>query len=139
MVCGRMKEEVVCITNNPLWPLESDTFTFVDGMPWDVFTLARDLIHGGWSFLGHPLYGNFNPCRHPYRTLLLAKEDGKDPSVDFESFTMLEAALAACRDEMRQNPEPKEIPQRMKDDYAILDKALLKEPVETYFLKGGRS
>lgn len=134
-----MINKVVCVTNNPLWEIKASGFTFVNGVSWDVFIQARDLIHQGWQFICHPLYGNFNPCRHPYRTLLLSYPEEKGMSIDMDSFSMLEAAIESCRDEMRQIPERKDMPDWMKDDYAMLDRELLKETVEKYFPKGGRS
>lgn len=126
----------ICITNNPLWGEGTEALRCIDGTPRDVFAAARDLIHLGWRFAAHPLYGNFSPVRHPYRTLVLLEPEGKE--LDMESFTLLEGALEACRNGERDIEAIKELPQPIRDDYAELDRSLMGEIVETYIGKGGR-
>lgn len=117
------------VTNNPLWKDRYEDFRFLEGTSRDVFAAARDLIHKGWKFLGHPLYGNFKPSKQPYRTLAL--EEGQGQAVDMESFAMLEQALG---DQMPPlNPE--DIPETTRQDFAQLDAELMKDTVERYLKK----
>ncbi|MDR1885143.1 MAG: GrdX family protein [Synergistaceae bacterium] len=124
---------VICVTNNPDWGPGRDGFEYVDGGPWGVFKRARDLVHGGWRFLAHPLYGNFNPMRHPYRTLLLESPSGGDRSVDMESFSMLEAALESCRAGMAKNYGG-ESGEAARRDFAKLDCELMRDALNRYCL-----
>lgn len=127
----------VCVTNNPLWKRGADSLRYLEGTPENVFEAARDLVHQGWRFAAHPLYGNFSPLRHPYRTLVLtAPDDGH--SLDMESLTMLELALEVCRNDRDNIGTIKELPQAIKDDFAQLDRSLMEEIVERYIEKGGR-
>lgn len=127
--------KVVCITNNPLFRGMYFGVEFVNGMSWDVFVRARDLVHQGWKFLGHPLYGNFNPMKQPYRTLLL-QEAGqtrqKTYQLDMPSIEMLENALAACRKGDYQAAAADNLPEAAKGDFALLDKALMEETLGAY-------
>ena len=112
----------ICITNNPLIQEICDAALFITGGPADVFLEARDLVHKGWKFVAHPQYGNFNPARHPYRTLVLTEPEGVSPSVDFESIDMLESAL----EKFREAGEVDSFNGPFDDDYAMLDRELTK-------------
>ncbi len=127
----------VCVTNNPLWKMESDSLHCIEGTAEAVFEAARDLVHRGWRFAAHPLYGNFSPLRHPYRTLVLTAPDD-ERRLDMESLTMLELALEVCRNDRENIGRIKELPQAIKDDFAQLDRSLMGEIVERYIEKGGR-
>ena len=130
-------QRVLCITNNPRWPatLPQDGLEFVDGSSLAVFQRARDLVHRGWKFLGHPLYGNFNPSKVPYRTLLLASPPDGEGMVDIESFAMLEKALEQFRaleaDTDGEADRPS-LPENILRDYEIVDYELMREPVARY-------
>lgn len=130
----------ICITNNPLWGEENErtaALRFLDGTPVDVFAVARDYIHKGWRFAAHPLYGNFSPLRQPYRTLVLIEPDN-GRGLDMESLTMLEQALEVCRNDRRSTEATRELPQAIMDDYARLDRSLMREIMEAHIGKGGR-
>lgn len=124
-------QRVLCITNNPRWlaTLPQEGLEFVDGSSLAVFQRARDLVHRGWRFLGHPLYGNFNPGKVPYRTLLLASPPGDEGAVDIESFAMLEKALEQFRALEIDLPE---LPENMLRDYEVVDYELMKETITRY-------
>lgn len=103
----------------------------VEGSSYDVFVRARDLVHLGWRFLAHPLYGNFHPAVQPYRTLILQEPEGEGFIVDMESFSMLETALASYRTDKKSD-----FPDAAKADFATLDMALTRETI-TMYLEGG--
>lgn len=132
-------QRVLCITNNPRWvtALPKGGLEFVDDTPLVVFQRARDLVHQGWKFLGHPLYGNFNPAKVPYRTLLLAgpSDETIQGAVDIESFAMLEKALEQFRalglDNYIEADMP-DLPENVLRDYEIVDYELMKETVARY-------
>ena len=111
----------VCITNNHLVRDICPEALFIDDSPEKVFLEARDLIHKGWKFVAHPQYGNFNPARHPYRTLVLSEPEGASPPIDMESFALLEGALEKFRDEESR----KSVKNQFDDDYAMLDRELI--------------
>ncbi|MDT8284992.1 MAG: GrdX family protein, partial [Thermovirgaceae bacterium] len=53
----------------------SSSATFVEGGSLRVLTIVRDRIHLGWSLLTHPLYGNIQPFRQPFRSILVGLSD----------------------------------------------------------------
>lgn len=127
--------KILCVTNNPRWrTLAAENLAFVDGSAFDVFQRARNLVHQGWRFLGHPLYGNFNPAKIPYRTLLLQGPLGVEGAgpIDIESFAMLEKALEQFRTLQDNTSDPPQIPERIRRDYETLDHELMKETVARY-------
>ena len=115
------------MTNNPLWQDRYEDTRFIEGTSQDVFAAARDLIHKGWKFLGHPLYGNFKPSKQPYRTLAL--EEGS--AVDMESFSMLEQAL----DDRAPPLRLEEMREETRRDFALLDAELMKDTIGRYLKK----
>lgn len=123
-------KEVVCITNNPRVRERFPSSRLIDGTAREVFTEARDLIHKGWCFLGHPQYGNFQPSRQPYRTLVLEK-DGEANPVDLESFGMIEDAMS----KMNKTISPNELPEEMRHDFAFIDLELMKDTLERFLGK----
>lgn len=128
---------VVCITNNAKWNewaerICIEDFEILDAPPQAVFERARDLIHAGWKFLAHPQYGNFQPSKHPYRSLVLeAPQDGTANVLDMDSCTMLDAAM----EHFRRPVKRLKIPESMLDDFAMLDTELMKVTVERYLKK----
>ena len=120
-----------CVTNNPLWKDRYEDVRFIDGTSQEVFEAARDLIHKGWKFLGHPLYGNFKPSKQPYRTLALETTSDGGCAVDLDSFAMLELAL----DDRAPPLKPEDVPEAMRHDFAMLDVELMKDTLERYFRK----
>lgn len=55
---------------------------------------VRDRIHEGHSMLTHPLSGSVKPNETPYKSILISEGRG---SVDIESVSLIEYALAACQ------------------------------------------
>jgi hypothetical protein len=118
-----------CVTNNPLWGNRYEEIHLIEGTSRDVFIAARDLVHRGWKFLAHPLYGNFKPSRQPYRTLAL---EHLPPGVaDMDSFVFLELIF---RDEA-ESIRPVDVPEATRKDFAVLDAELMKDTLERYFNK----
>lgn len=129
----------ICITNNKLW-LDSvhaskPNFVMIEGNPERVFLEARDHIHKGWRFVNHPLYGNFHPATMPYRTLLLVAGKENEGMIDLYSVDLLEKALGLFRERTADRPQPSK---DIANDYAILDRELMKETLEKYY-SGGMS
>ena len=125
-----------CITNNRLW-LESEHsskphFELIAGKPLDVFLKARDYVHLGWRFINHPLYGNFHPAVMPYRTLLLELDPDNKAIVDLLSVDLLEKSLALFREIIVERASSGEI----MNDYAIVDRELMKETPEKHYSGG---
>ena len=143
---------VALLTNNPAWrgliapwrPWESfapgapDSEArkcfprqcfLVEGSPLEVLLAGRRLLHAGWRLLHHPLYGNFRPCRQPYRTLLWRFEkplvkggDSTGIPADYWSLKLLEEALALYQNS--KGPLPGEA--AFREDLALLDTELLR-------------
>jgi hypothetical protein len=99
-----------------------------------VLVAARDLIHLGFSLLGHPLYGNYRPHQQPYRTLLLKSgaagpktvnnNDAVPLSVDEYSLHLIEEAINVYQSVPGLSPD--QAPQVFLDDCAFLDYELMR-------------
>lgn len=125
----------VCLTNNPLWRGVYG-IQVMDCAPGDIFVTARDLIHKGWRLAAHPLYGNFHPLRHPFRTLVLFEPNAS--GLDMESLEFIDGALLACREGIRDIDREGSFPRRLLEDFAMLDRALTEELVREHIGGGGR-
>jgi len=80
------------LTNNDLLVRENRpglTVKLVSEDAGRVLMRARDLIHGGWRLVSHPLAGGVTA--NPYRSVVL--EAGAGP-VDYQSLILIEQAIA---------------------------------------------
>lgn len=55
-----------------------------------------------------------------------------------ESLELIESALCACRDGMKDIGGGREFPRRFLDDFAMLDRALTEELIREHMGGGGR-
>lgn len=115
-------------------PAHNREVRYVEGTSKDIFRAARDLVHGGWKFLGHPMYGNFRPSKQPFRTLALEEQTDGSP-IDMESFSLLESALADTDMPMLIN----NLSDGTRHDFAVIDFELMKETLSRYFKGSIRS
>jgi len=88
----------------------------------------------GWHLLSHPLYGNIQPSRQPYRSLVLGLPWERN-GVDTESLSLLEKAIELYRSS--GNGEGTTVDTGHLEDYALLDECLILETMEEHRLLNG--
>jgi len=132
-----MSRSYVLYTNNLVIKDEiindSLEFVFIGGTPLDVLKGARDSVHLGAKLLTHPLYGNLRPYQQPFRTILATKGSGKSPC-DFESLSLIESAIGVYQSCFDRLIEPGNLPEFLRDDYAIVDFELMRESFSRFRL-----
>ena len=85
---------------------------------------VRDLIHGGYELLTHPLYGSVKPNETIYRTIIL-KEGSK---LDFNSLGLIEDAIQTAEKFKKNKLTPNQT-ERVKDDFRVIDYDLMSKTV----------
>ena len=88
----------------------------------------------GWHLLSHPLYGNIQPSRQPYRSLVLGLP-WERYGVDTESLSLLEKAIELFRSS--GNVERTPVDTGHLEDYALLDECLIRESMDKHGLLNG--
>jgi hypothetical protein len=88
----------------------------------------------GWHLLSHPLYGNIQPSRQPYRSLVLGLPWERN-GVDTESLSLLEKAIELFRPS--GNGERTPVDTGHLEDFALLDVCLVRECMEEHGLLNG--
>ena len=125
---------MVLVTNNPFLRNKVPSCEFISGNSFDVLIKARDLVHGGWVLLSHPLYGNLRPNQHPYRSILL-RRDGpqkEGPFLDMESLGFMENALRIYGAERDRILSDEGMDEALRDDFAFVDGELMRETLLKY-------
>lgn len=127
---------MVLVTNNPFLRDKVSSCEFISGNSLEVLIKARDLIHGGWVLLSHPLYGNLRPNQHPYRSILLCRDDGRErrPPLDMESLGHVENALRIYGAERERILSDVGMDEAFKEDFAFVDGELMRETLLRYGL-----
>ncbi len=88
----------------------------------------------GWHLLSHPLYGNIQPSRQPYRSLVIGLPWERN-GVDTESLSLLEKAIELFRPS--GNGEQTPVDTDHLEDFALLDVCLIRESMEEHGLLNG--
>ena len=129
-----MSDCCVCISNNPsiLIQVGPERCIYVDGGVYDVLLCVRDRIHRGSELLTHPLYGNFHPKKHPFRSAIVT--DAREGIVSCDSLAMVESALSLCCEKKYEEVQAKHLDEKIAADFAMLDYELMKESLERYRL-----
>jgi hypothetical protein len=123
----------ICISNNPELSGRVRNLELLEGTPLEVLKRARDLVHLGWSLVSSPFYGNFQPWRTPYRTVVLKSDDSGGGTAGAESALMIESAVLRYEASGGSKPAP---PSKSNDSqYRQLDAMLIDETLERFGLK----
>ena len=129
MSCRRL-----LITNNPFLSKNISCSFPVEGTSLDVLRAARDRVHGGWTVLSSPLYGNLRPHQHPYRSILIEKSENQPAGVDLLSLELIENALSIYTSQEFCILSPENMTEEVREDFACIDAELMKETLERYRL-----
>jgi hypothetical protein len=113
------------ITNNPLvyerfQHILKDDIIWVNASTQDVLAKIRQEIQKGAVLLSHPLSGNLQPGKSPYKSILISKPQ---PQVNFQSVKFIEESIAAYK----KNAKIKYMSYNDKvlNDFQIMDLDLL--------------
>lgn len=129
-----LSDRYLCVSNNPnvILQVGSESSLYVDGGGCDVLLQVRDFVHRGSELLTHPLYGNFHPKKHPFRSAIVMNVT-RD-TVDHDSLALVERALAICCEKKDEEVLAKDISEKIAADFAMLDYELIKESLKRYRL-----
>jgi len=92
----------------------------------DVLKHSRDRVHKGGKLLTHPLTGSIKPNETPFKSIMMTEDTG---SLDVESLNMIESAIEVTI-KFLNNSEIKEWPERILDDFRLIDFRLIQSAIE---------
>ncbi|MCI6610053.1 MAG: GrdX family protein [Ezakiella sp.] len=79
---------------------------------------VRDLVHGGYKLLTHPLSGSVKPNETPYKSVMLEKiEDG---SMDIDGTLLIESAIDTMN-KFQNNERTPNWTEKVLDDFRVID------------------
>ncbi len=116
------------ITNNPLVVSEYKAYDvlFVENYL-DVLTTVRDHVHEGAKLLSHPQAGSIKPYETPYRTVIVAKEQG---ALDYDSLHHIENAIERYTT-LSKSMGFREYDERCINDFQVIDEGLIRSAVQS--------
>lgn len=111
-------KNIIIVTNNPavIQAYQHEEMILKESMR-EVFLQVRDLIHLGHKLISHPMPGSIKPNETPYRSLVVSKAAG---SLDFQSLTMIEAAIRKFEQFQSDRPTPV-YPESILKDFQVVD------------------
>ncbi len=107
------------VTNNPLIKPNSENLYFVKGSYEDVLIKVRDLVYEGIELISHPLGASMRMLYSPYRSIIVGEKCNK---IDPYHIEIIENSILNYRNTL----ESRKVDWVNKDDYALIDKELLK-------------
>jgi hypothetical protein len=114
---------IIIITNNPTVIKAYDTEEMlVKETMQQVLFETRNLIHLGHKLISHPMPGSVKPNETPYRSVMVSKI--AEDHLDFQSLTMVEAALRKFDQFQNDRPTP-QWSERILNDFQVVDYHLL--------------
>jgi len=84
-------------------------------------------VHKGAKLLTHPLTGSVKPNETPFKSIMMSEEVG---ALDVDSLTMIESAIEVTN-KFLNNSEIKEWPERILDDFRLIDFRLIRSAIES--------
>lgn len=93
-----------------------------------VLEYCRDEVHLGGELLTHPLTGSIKPNETPFKSVMLERNNGP---LHMASLTMIDSAIEVTR-KFLNNAEVKDWPQRILDDFRVIDYGLISSGIESF-------
>lgn len=112
------------ITNNPLVKEEFDDVRFIEGSFLDVLIEVRNLVHEGCELISHPLGASIRMLFSPYRSIIVGQKNEK---IDPFYVETIENSII----NYKKNMKFRKVDTENGDDYALIDKELLKATLES--------
>ncbi|MGI6629340.1 MAG: GrdX family protein [Bacillota bacterium] len=113
------------LSNNPkVWAAFSNVRQ-VNGTLRKVLLEARTLVHQGCILVTHPLAGSIKPNQTPYKSLIMAKKEGK---TDYISLNYIESAISICDSFPNQE---RNRGHKVNEDFQLIDMFLLQSALES--------
>ena len=125
------KKKNIIITNNPKIVesisgknIDISYFEKADFM--EILYKARDFIHLGYKLLTHPIVSSIKPYETPYKTIVLAYNNGE---IDLESIELIENSIELSKNFL-DKPRRK-LTETIDEDFRLIDYELINGSIES--------
>ena len=95
---------------------------FIEGSILDVFLRCEQLLKEGYDLVTHPLSGNLQVSKTPFKSVVLEETN---ENVQPKSLEL----IRLCIEKVKEG-QPISYPDAVLEDFAFLDLELIKEPLE---------
>ena len=125
------KKKNIIITNNPKIAEEMsgkniDISYFEQADFMEISYKARDIIHLGYKLLTHPIVSSIKPYETPYKTIVLAYNNGE---IDLESIELIENSIELSKNFL-DKPRRK-LTKNIDEDFKLIDYELINGAIES--------
>ena len=125
------KKKNIIITNNPKIAEEMsgkniDISYFEQADFMEISYKARDIIHLGYKLLTHPIVSSIKPYETPYKTIVLAYNNGE---IDLESIELIENSIELLKNFL-DKPRRK-LTKNIDEDFRLIDYKLINGAIES--------
>ena len=125
------KKKNIIITNNPKVFKEMsgkniDVSYFEQADFMEILYKARDFIHLGYKLLTHPIVSSIKPYETPYKTIVLAYNNGE---IDLESIELIENSIELSKNFL-DKPRRK-LTKNIDEDFRLIDYELINGAIES--------
>ena len=131
MLSNLEKNKNIIITNNPKIAEEMtskniDVSYFEQADFMEILYKARDIIHLGYKLLTHPIVSSIKPYETPYKTIVLAYNNGE---IDLESIELIENSIELSKNFL-DKPRRK-LTKSIDEDFRLIDYELINGAIES--------
>ena len=95
---------------------------FIEGSVLDVFLRCEQLLKEGYDLVTHPLSGNLQVSKTPFKSVVLERSN---ENVQPKSLELIRLCI-----EKGKEGQPISYPDAVLEDFAFMDLELIKEPLE---------